>query len=70
MKQDRQQRQDKLDSRFQNGADRGYGWNATEDNDSWDNEDRHYIPGPRGPEADDFEKRISLPSDDSDEDNV
>jgi hypothetical protein len=51
----------------------GGGWHDPEDNESWDGEDRHYIPGPRGPEAvidDDYERKHQVPSDESDEDNV
>ena len=66
-KPDRQKRPE--NARNQNDADRGYGWNAIEELESWDGEDRHYVPGPRGPEADDFERRTH-PTDDSDEDNV
>jgi hypothetical protein len=67
-------RYDNAPARFVNDAERGGGgWHEPEDNDSWDGEDRHYIPGPKGPEAvidDDFERKHQLPSDESDEDNV
>lgn len=64
---DRQKRADV--ARFQNEPER-YGWQGREDNDPWDSEDRHYVPGPRGPEADDFERRTVAPSDETEEDNV
>jgi hypothetical protein len=58
----------RTDGRFQSDHERQE-WHGADEHDQWENEDRHYIPGPRGPEADDFERRPHIP-DEIDEDNV
>jgi len=65
-------RHDNAPARFANDERGGGGWHDIEDDESWDGEDRHYIPGPKGPEAvidDDYERKHQLPFDESDEDN-